>query len=115
MQYLCDVIKTLIDRGLISFEDLYTKPESEILSIISTLSSWEKFQNATNVISSDTKPRDSYSVSIDVKKRKVIPLVDINGNPLRINEVNEEVKRIYEEIEEYHDKKYGFVRGLKLD
>ncbi|MCI9280820.1 MAG: hypothetical protein HFI49_00975 [Bacilli bacterium] len=114
-QYLCDVIKTLIDRGLITFEDLYTKPESEILSIISTLSSWEKFQNATNVISSDTKPRDSYSVSIDVKKRNVIPLVDINGNPLRINEVNEEARKIYEEIEEYHDKKYGFVRGLKLD
>lgn len=115
MQYLCDVIKTLIDRGLITFEDLYTKPESEILSIISTLSSWEKFQNATSVISSDTKPRDSYSVSIDVKKRNVIPLVDINGNPLRINEVNEEVKRIYEEIENYQDKKYTYVRGLKLD
>lgn len=114
-QYLCDVIKILIDIGLITFEDLYTKQESEILSIISTLPSWEKFQNATSVISSDTKPRDSYSVSIDVKKRNVIPLVDINGNPLRINEVNEEAKRIYEEIEEYHDKKYGFVRGLKLD
>lgn len=114
-QYLCDVIKILIDRGLISFEDLYTKQESEILSIISTLPSWEKFQNTTNVISSDIKPRDSYSVSIDVKKRNVIPLVDINGNPLRINEVSEEAKRIYEEIENYHDKKYAYVRGLKLD
>ena len=115
MQYLCDVIKTLINRGIITFEDLYTKQESEILAKISTLPSWEKFQNATCVISSDTKPRDSYSVSIDVKKRNVIPLVDINGKPLRINEVSEEAKRIYEEIEEYHDKKYGFVRGLKLD
>ena len=115
MQYLCDVIKTLIDRGIITFEDLYTKQESEILAKISTLPSWEKFQNATCVISSDTKPRDSYSVSIDVKKRNVIPLVDINGNPLRINELSEEAKRIYEEIENYHDKKYGFVRGLKLD
>ena len=114
-QYLSDVIKLSIEKGLITIEDLYTKSESEIIGMLQNLPSWNLFTNASSMISSDTKPFDSYSVSIDVKKRNVIPLVDVNGIPLRINEVSEEAKRIYEEIEEYHDKKYGFVRGLKLD
>ena len=113
-QYLSDVIKLSIEKGLITIEDLYTKSESEIIGMLQNLPSWNLFTNASSIISSDTKPFDSYSVSIDVKKRNVIPLVDVNGIPLRINEVNEQARSIYEEIDNYQDKKYGFIRGLKL-
>ena len=115
MQYLSDMIKLLIDMGLITFEDLYTKKESEIVSLLEQFPSWQVFKNATSIISSDIKPVDVYNVSIDVKKRNVIPLVNLDGNIARINEVSEEARRIYQEIADYHDKKYVYIRGLKLN
>lgn len=114
-QYISDMIKLLIEEELITFEDLYTKKESEIVSLLEMFPSWQVFKNATIIISSDIKPVDVYSVSIDVKKRNVIPLVSINGNAMRINEINADARRIYEEIDEYHDKKYAYVRGLKIN
>lgn len=115
MQYICDMIKLLIGEGLITFENLYIKGENEIVSLLEKFPSWKNFKNATSVISSDIKPTFDYSVSIDVKKRNVIPLIDLNGNIARINEVNDEAKKIYEEINEYHDKKYAYIRGLKIN
>lgn len=115
MQYLSDMIKLLIDMGLITFEDLYTKKESEIVSLLEMFPSWQVFKNATSIISSDIKPVDVYNVSIDVKKRNVIPLVNLDGNIARINEVSDEARRIYQEIADYHDKKYAYIRGLKLN
>lgn len=115
MQYISDMIKLLIEKELITFEDLYTKKESEIVSLLEMFPSWQVFKNATSIISSDIKPVDVYSVSIDVKKRNVIPLVNLDGNIARINEVSEEARRIYQEIADYHDKKYAYIRGLKLN
>lgn len=114
-QYISDTIKILIERGIITFEDLYTKKEIEIITKLESLHSWQKFKNATNVISSNIKPLNAYSVSIDVKKRNVIPLIQLNGNIARINEVSAEARKIYQDISDYHDKKFAYVRGLKLN
>ena len=114
MQYICDALKVLIEKGEITLEDLYTKKESDIVAKLTKLLSWEKFANAEAVISSDTKPEYEYSVQIDVKKRNVIPLININGCVARINEVSDKARKIYQEIENYQDKKYAYVRGLRL-
>lgn len=114
MQYISDMIKILIEKRIITLKDLYIKTESEIITKLESLPSWSKFKNATSIISSDNKPLDCYSVSINAKKRNVIPLVNVNGETKRIDEVSIEARQIYTEIESYHDKKYGYVRGLKL-
>jgi len=114
-QYLCDAIKILIRKRLISFDDLYTKKEEEIIKKLEQLPSWNYFKNATNIWGSEEKIEDVYAVSIEVKKRNVIPLVSVDGSIKRIDEINDEAKKIYQEIEDYQDSKYAYVRGLKLN
>lgn len=113
-QYISDMLKLLIDRGIITFEDLYTKKEREIVQELHKFPSWELFCKASSVISSDIKPTDTYSVSVNVKRRNVIPLVKSAYGVKRIDEQIEEAQKIYQEIQDCHDKKYAYIRGLKL-
>lgn len=112
-QYISEVISQSIKKGLITIDDLYTKKESEIVNILnSNFSSWRIFSNSSYVSSSDQKV-DGYSVSIDVKKRNVVPLVETNGVISRIDECSCEAKEIYDSIRLFQDKKYGYIKELK--
>lgn len=112
-QYISEIVSLSIKRGLITIDDLYTRKESELVSIFeNNFSTWSIFSNSSNISTTDENI-DGFKVSVDVKKRNVIPLVEVDGKVSRIDEVSDIAKNIYEDIEKFNDKKYGYIRNLK--
>lgn len=112
-QYISEVVSSSIKKGLITIDDLYTRKESELVTIFkNNFITWSIFSNASNISTTD-EDIDGFKVSVDVKKRNVIPLVEVDGKVSRINEVSDTAKSIYQDIEKYSDKKYGYIRNLK--
>ena len=112
MKYICEVIKKAFEKDLISLDDLYDKKEKDIVNILkNNYESWKYFSKAKSIISSDEIP-DQFYISFDIKKRKTIPLVLKDGNPIRINKVSSKANQIYLDIDNYHDKKYGYLKDI---
>ena len=118
MQFISDILKTLVEKNKLKIEDLYTMSESEIISIIandlSLRSVWNKFRNANKVIGSTTLPKD-YSVSFECKKRYVIPLCLNRGVPTRLNELSSRASEKIEEYLNYKSDKYAYVKGIRFN
>ena len=113
-KYISEVIKTAFNKGLITLNDLYTKKETDIVKIIkNNFDSWNKFSKAKKVLGSDTKP-DDYSVSFETKKRNSIPLVLTKDGAKRINDICKKAKKTYQMIEDFKDKKYAYIKGIKI-
>lgn len=112
-QYVADVVKDGVERGLFSINDLYTESEDRIVDIISeNYPSWQSFADATDVKSSEDEPKQYY-VSVETKKRNVIPLVERPNGAKRITELSVEARDVYDYIEHFRDAKYAFVDGIK--
>lgn len=113
-KYISEVIKIAFNKGLITLNDLYTKKETDIVEIIkNNFDSWNKFSKAKKVLGSDTKP-DDYSVSFETKKRNSIPLVLTKDGAKRINDICKKAKKTYQMIEDFKDKKYAYIKGIKI-
>lgn len=113
MQYISDVIKESIDRNLLSIDDLYKIKESELIKIFkNNFESWNKFEEAKNVTCSNHKP-NCYYISVGAKKRNVIPLVSVNGQVKRLNEVSKRANNLYQQINDFTDREYGYIKKIK--
>lgn len=113
MKYISELVKMGFKRGLINFEDLYTLKEEQLVSILErNFSSWKAFNEATVLKSSDTEPTGHFAVSIDVKKRNTIPLVQTENGVRRIDEVSEYAKKRFSEIEAFKNSKYAFIEEV---
>ncbi len=113
MKYISEIIKLAVKKKLITLDDLYTKRESDIVNILNNnFSSWQAFNNTASLISTDTIPNNFY-ISFETKKRTVIPLVQTDNGTKRITNVSEYAKDVYEELENFHDNKYAYVKTIK--
>ncbi len=113
MKYISEIIKLAVKKKLITLDDLYTKRESDIVNVLNNnFSSWQVFNNTTSLINTDTIPNNFY-ISFETKKRTVIPLVQTNNGSKRITNVSEYAKGVYEELENFHDNKYAYVKTIK--
>lgn len=113
MKYVSEIVKKAISNHFFTLEDLYQKKESEIVHIFEkNFSSWTSFCNATFVCRSKTKP-ENFFVSLDTKKRCVIPLLKQKNEVKRVIEVLEETKKIIVKIQMFHDAKYCFLDKIK--
>ena len=112
MKYICEVIKESFEKGFISLDDLYNKKEIEIVDVLNQhFDSWKNFVKAKRVICSDEKPEQFY-ISFETKRRKTIPLVLTNSGIERIDEVSSEAKQIYQNIDNFKDTKYGYLKKI---
>lgn len=113
MSYISEIVKLSFERHLITLDDLYQKKEEEIIEIFAReFDTWSIFANATDLTKTDIEP-ENYYVSLNVKKRNTIPLVQDGNKIVRINEVSDYAKRIYQDLESYHDTKYAYVKEIK--
>ena len=112
MEFVASVIKKGVEKGLITMEDLYKKKETDIVTILKqNFSTWEIFTETSMLLRTDTKPSQFY-VSLNTKKRNVIPLV--KGKPItRITEVSKKAKEIQECIQEFQDTLYAYIEKIK--
>lgn len=117
-KYVAEVVKKAIQRNFITIEDLYTKPEIEIVETFSKyISSWKEFNNATKLINTNqTPPSDQFYISsFETKKRNVIPLVETKDGNKRIKDISEFAQNIYWKLENYQDTQYAYVKKIKKD
>lgn len=111
--YIMEVTKEAFKRELLTLDDLYTLREDEIIKIFQdNFSSWKYFQEAKEIVRTDEEP-DCFYVSMDVKKRNVIPLISLKGITKRITEVSDVALESYNYFNTFHDSKYAYVREIK--
>lgn len=113
MKYIADAVKKLQERNLITMEDLYTCKEKDIVKTLEeNVASWHIFKDAKCLESSNEKP-NCYYVSLNSKKRNVIPLVKENDKAKRIDECILEAKKIYDDYFSFRAEKYAFISDIK--
>ena len=113
MTYISEIVKLSLERHLLTIDDLYNKREDElVLMFAQEFKTWKAFADAQEIVRSNVEP-DNFYVSLDVKKRNTIPLVQCSGSIKRINEVSEYAKKIYDDLEQYHDTKYAYIKEIK--
>lgn len=110
MQFLADIVKEMYLGGYISLDELYIISEEDMVNKILNCSneylreSFKKFQNVHEAYESDFEVKDKYCVSINPKKRYVIPLV----NNKRITEVSSLSKKEINDFLNFKTKKYTY-------
>lgn len=89
MQMLADIMKKMSDKNLISVKDMYNLSEEDTINKIKQCNEnniaecFKKWENATDVSTSETIPEGKYFVNIEkVKKRYINPLVRFNSEPI---------------------------------
>ena len=113
LQYIGESVKYIIDKKLIKYEDLYILSEEEIINIIKdNVESWILFTSSNNLIRTDIKPASVYYVSVDVKKRIVIPLCNVDGSNIRLDKISEKVLNKINEYNNFNDSKYCYVNNI---
>lgn len=113
MDFIANVIKKAVEKNLITIEDLYEKKESDIIKKLETnFKTWKIFNETTTLVKTNKKPKSFY-VSVNTKKRNVIPLINIENKNIRITEISEEAKKMQEYIKEFKDAKYAYIEEIK--
>ena len=114
MKYVSEIVKNACNNKLIILEDLYNKKEDDLCSIFSkNFKSWNYFNNATSIKNSENKPLNNFYISFETKKRNTIPLVKCNNKIIRINEISNYAKEIYENLNKFKDYKYAYVEEIE--
>lgn len=113
VSFVAEMVKKSIEKKLISLEELYSKKESEIIEVFhKNFASWEKFMKVKEIVCTSVQPKEFY-VSVNAKKRNVIPLVNHNDNAIRITEISKKAKETYTTLEKYEDALYGYVKEIE--
>lgn len=124
MQLMADILTVAFKEEIICEEDLYIKSEKDIIEIFdeyaekNPLSEFTKlyltYKNMNKVIHSDKKIEGLWSVSLDVKKRYVDPLVKTEENLCkRISKINKEAEKVIKDFLLFKDSKWGCLEYYK--
>ncbi len=91
MQYLADIIRAAVGKGILVHSDLYLT-ENEVIKKLNEdkrLSKmWKGFTEITAVASSAEKPENQYCVNVSAKKRYIDPLVLVNDSAKRLSDID---------------------------
>ncbi len=114
MQYTADQLRMLINNHIINIEDLYIQSEDYILNLLNLYSeTWHIYINAEDIIRNERRPKGNYWVSIESKKRYVIPLCNVNNKSLRIDNVSNKAKKLLDKYNNLKEAKYCYIKGMK--
>lgn len=115
MQFFADVLKQMNQKGMIRRKDLYELSEKEVIEKIKNCGdkrievAFEKFQNTTKVYESDEKVEGKYCISVEAKRRYIVPLVQTQNVAKRINQISKEAKKEIENFLNWKTKKYVYA------
>lgn len=121
LQFLADVLEMMIDKDLLSLDDLYAMSEREVIDWIlscgdPTISeAFRNFQRTTSAYASATIRKNTYCTDVRAKVRYIVPLVESREEDkpaLRITEINEQTDDL---VAEYVRKKQPKYVGFEFD
>jgi HD superfamily phosphohydrolase len=98
MQYLADILRLALDKGVVTEAELYTTEPAVINKLLSdyeTKALWTKFRSLSRMLTQKENPNKPFWISVPAKKRYINPLVAGKG---RVTELNESIKRQVEEF-----------------
>ena len=101
MQYLADMLRSAIEKGVISSDVLYSE-ESQVIQKLKNSSEtsalWDCYTKISSVASSEQRLHNRYCVNIPAKKRYINPLVYTRETPKRIMDIDTGIRT---EIEDF--------------
>lgn len=114
MQFIADVVKYMIDYNYLSLDELYELSELDVVNRILNCedkivsNAFKLFQKEKEIFSSEIPINDKYCVSVKSKTRYVVPLVQTDNGPRRINEVSDKAKKDIETYLNFTTPTYGY-------
>lgn len=124
LQFLGDMMSSMINSGYLTLDDLYIMSEREIIDWILSCGdkpmseAFRNFQRATTVYSGTTAKKNCYCVSVKSKVRYITPLVqpedpaDPAAKAARITDLDKKVKSA---VDKYLDGKQSKYVGFDFD
>ena len=113
MQYIADTLKKLIDAKKIDLKSLYKLSEDKIIKLIKENDkTWEIFNKTNKLKRTNKKPKKGYYVSVETKKRYVIPLCKIDNKFIRLDKISEKTKKLLTKYKNFKDSKYSYIDGI---
>ena len=94
MQFLADMCKSMMNKGFLTTNDLYTLSEKEIINKFLNCEdsylkeSFIKFRETDKVYNSKTYIDNKYCINTITKTRYINPLVLYDNKPIRISEIS---------------------------
>ncbi len=118
LQFIADILETMIDKDLLTRDDLYAMSEREVVDWIlscgdSTITeAFRNFQRATSAYASATLRKNTYCTDVRAKVRYIVPLVqsrDESQPAARITDLNAQTDDLVAEYVRKKQPKYvGF-------
>ncbi len=112
MQYLGELIQTLVITNRLTIDELYSLSDKEVINIIKNCDledvkkSFDIWQKSENVYESDDKVIDRFCVNVDPKIRYIDPLVYFINDFQRISYLSKTASNNIEKAKNYRTKKY---------
>lgn len=94
MQFIADIVKSMINSQYLTIDDLYSLSEIEIIDRILNCpdqylkESFRNFLHTTSIIKSNQPIQDKYCISVVAKKRYITPLCIYHAQTLRIDKIS---------------------------
>lgn len=125
MQLMADLVSCAVENSIVCEKDLYTFSERELMQIFCDYAKknpsgtfakyFFTFTSMTQIEHRETEPsvnEDFYCVNVNVKKRYVDPLVELNGvrSCARVSELNADADCCINAFLNYRDTEFGCVR-----
>ncbi len=111
MQYIADILEKTIRNNKITLNDLYIKEEAEIIKVLNNEESWNVFKNSNKVIRTQIKPKN-YFVSVEAKKRVVVPLCLKKESIVRLDKASKSVTKLLETYNQFKDSPYCYMEKI---
>lgn len=121
LQFIADILTMMIDRDLLSREDLYAMTEREVIDWIlscgdqTITEAFRNFQRATSAYASSTVRKNVYCTDVRAKVRYIVPLVEARNDSepaQRITDLNPQTDDL---VTEYVRKKQPKYVGFEFD
>ncbi len=120
MQFIADILHSMIVRGDLTTDDLYVMSEREIIDWILSCGdkvlseAFRNYQRATTVVSSNTLKKNIYCVPAGYKVRYAVPLVQTEDGVKRVTELDRSVDKAVKDFLDLKPAKYvGFDFDFK--
>lgn len=114
-QFLADIVKKMNEINLIHKEDLYRLSEKEAIKMIEECpnknisKAFCKFAKAEEIGESSERQEDKYCISLKVKRRYIVPLVEKENTAVRITKLSDQANKIVDDYLKYNSPKYGYL------
>jgi hypothetical protein len=113
MQFIADILKDMLNKSSLKLDDLYVVGEEYIINLIQDrYEEFNVFSKTKMIERTEEIPENNYYVSIDAKKRYVVPIC-ANGNKIaRLDTFSNRCKEQLEDYLNFKDSKYAYVKKI---